>query len=61
MIKPKMPHDGHEMHLCYLGNLGYQKQNTKEYHELVRNPRFVCKNCGRVAAEKKNLCVPVEL
>jgi hypothetical protein len=56
-----MPHDGHEMHLCYLANLGYQTQGTKEYKALVRDGRFMCQVCGRVAAEKKNLCRPVEI
>jgi hypothetical protein len=60
-IKPKMPHDWHEIHLCYLANLGYQMQNTKEYKSLVREPKFMCKHCGRAAADKKNLCVPVKL
>ncbi len=61
MAKPKMPHDGHEIHLCYLANLGYQLQNTKEYRQLVRDGKFCCEACGRVASEKKNLCRPVEL
>lgn len=60
-IKPKMPHDWHEIHLCYLANLGYQMQNTAGYKSLVLEPEFICKPCGRVAADKKNLCNPVKL
>ena len=60
-IKPSMPHDWHEIHLCYLANLGYQIQNTAGYKGLVREPKFMCKHCGRVAADKKNLCTPVKL
>lgn len=60
-IKPRMPHDWHEIHLCYLANLGYQAQKTKEYKSLVRQAGFVCKHCGRVAADKKNLCDPAGL
>ena len=59
--KPKMPHTWHEMHLCYLANLGYHVQNTKEYKSLVREPKYMCKHCGRVAADKQNLCIPVKL
>lgn len=59
--KPKMPHDWHEVHLCYLANIGYQSQNTAEYKSLVCGPKFMCKRCGRVAADKINLCVPVKL
>jgi len=61
MADAKMPHPGHEKHLCYLNNLGFQKSNTEEYKELVKEPKFLCKNCGRVAASEKNLCNPVEL
>jgi hypothetical protein len=60
-FKPKMPHDGHEMHLCYLANLGYQAQDTEDYRKLVRGAKYVCKSCGRAAAEKINLCQPTKL
>jgi isopentenyldiphosphate isomerase len=59
--KAKMPHDWHEIHLCYLANIGYQQQNTDEYKSLVRHPNYMCKHCGRVAEDKKNLCTPVSL
>jgi hypothetical protein len=28
---------------------------------LVRNAQFICKSCGRVAAEEKHLCDSVSL
>jgi hypothetical protein len=59
--KAKMPHDWHEIHLCYLANVGYQQQNSDEYKSLVRQPKFMCKHCGRTAAEKINLCQAVRL
>jgi hypothetical protein len=61
MAKSKMPHPGHDKHLCYLNNLGFQNTNEKEYKQLVKNPEFLCKNCGRVAASQNNLCKPVKL
>ena len=61
MAEVEMPHPGHDKHLCYLNNLGFQISNPKEYKELVANGKFMCKVCGRVAAHEKNLCKPVAL
>jgi hypothetical protein len=61
MATAKMPHPGHNKHLCYLNNLGFQIGFPKEYKALVKNGKFVCKVCGRVAAMEKNLCKPVKL
>ncbi len=32
------------------------KENTREFLELVAEPKFVCLKCRRLAAKKKNLC-----
>jgi hypothetical protein len=61
MAKTSLPHAGHNKHLCYLNNLGYQLSNPKEYKALVKGAKFVCKICGRVAASEKNLCKPMAL
>ena len=61
MAKATMPHIGHDKHMCYLNNLGYQISNPKEFKSLVSNGKFFCKVCGRVAASEKNLCKPVKL
>ena len=61
MTKAKMPHPGHDKHLCYLNNLGFQISNPKEYKALVKDGQSFCRNCGRVAANEKNLCKPVKL
>ncbi len=61
MAEVKMPHPGHEEHLCLLQNTGYLKENLEGYKSVVRNPKFVCKNCGRAAASEKNLCAPEPL
>jgi len=61
MAKAKLPHPGHNEHLCYLNNLGFQISNPKQYRALVKSARFLCKVCGRVAVSEKNLCRPVKL
>ena len=61
MSETKMPHPGHDKHLCYLNNLGYPKEYPEDFKELVKNALFFCENCGRAAASEKNLCKPVKL
>ena len=61
MIESKMPHPGHEEHLCYLQNVGFLLKNWDDYKNLVKDGKYICRACGRVAASDKNLCVPEEL
>lgn len=61
MAKSELPHPGHDKHLCYLNNLGFPTTHSQEYKALVRNPQFMCTNCGRVANDAKNLCKPEKL
>lgn len=34
------------------------RKHPGRYAELVRSPRFVCLDCGRVARKKKSVCSP---
>jgi hypothetical protein len=61
MTGTKLPHTGHNKHLCYLNNVGFQLSNPNEYKALVKNGKYLCRVCGRVAASEKNLCKPVRL
>ncbi|MEW6441803.1 MAG: hypothetical protein AB1640_12790 [bacterium] len=52
-MENKMPHTGHEEHMCYLVNI---RTDLSKLKELARDAKFICKNCARAAKEKKNLC-----
>jgi transposase-like protein len=55
-----MADENHGEKMCALAccpcNLDIEKLKP-----LVRNAKFICSSCGRVAAEQKNLCQPVAL
>jgi hypothetical protein len=53
--------DNHDQHLCQLTAQGMHKDSPDHYAHLVRDPQFVCTSCGRVAAQKENLCAPVRI
>jgi hypothetical protein len=47
--------------LCELEEAGFIEKDLDAYKSLVRNGKYVCRSCGRVARKKKYLCKPVEL
>jgi len=55
----EMPHLGHAKHLCHL--VEHRGIDINEYKPLVKNAKFLCKKCGRVAANEENLCEPIKL
>ena len=61
MAEVKMPHIGHEKHLCLLENVGYLKSNLDDYKKMVKDGKFVCKGCGRVAVSENSICWPEKL
>jgi hypothetical protein len=54
-----MSHDdaNHANHLCQLAEKGV----NSDYEALVKDGKFICTGCGRVAASEKNLCAPKAL
>jgi len=46
--------------LCKWPKSGYTK-DLKKLTEIVQEPRFICKDCGRAAREKKWLCKSVKI
>ncbi len=54
--KPCDP-EAHKGHICVLAS----QKMFDTIKQLARDPKFVCFNCGRVAASDKNLCNPMPL
>jgi predicted RNA-binding Zn-ribbon protein involved in translation (DUF1610 family) len=52
-------HIGHSQHLCVMAESG--DITLEQMKDLVRNPKFICNRCGRVAKSSDNLCEPVSL
>lgn len=50
--------DDHRDHLCQLVALETPVQELKP---LIRNAKFICRFCGRAAAEANRLCRPEPL
>lgn len=44
--------------ICKWGKKGVG-ENMETLVTLVNKPKYLCKNCGRSANNKKNLCEPV--
>ena len=49
------PHLDHAKHLCMKVETG---MTLDEYKKLVRDAKWICRQCGRVAASSTNLCDP---
>ncbi|OEF95855.1 hypothetical protein [Desulfuribacillus alkaliarsenatis] len=47
--------------LCKLCKDDCIKKCLEEYVELVNDPKYICKKCGRLANKQKNLCKPVKI
>ncbi len=59
VVPTKAPHIGHSFHLCDMAERG--TVTLDEMKALVKDAKFICKKCGRVAAKEENLCEPVPL
>ena len=53
------PHIGHKHHLCCMVKEGVV--TLEQFKALVKNPKFICRKCGRVANKEENLCEPLPL
>jgi hypothetical protein len=53
--------ESHGQHLCYFVSQGIHLTEPQNYEAMVRDPKYKCKHCGRVAKNDGNLCGPVSL
>jgi len=58
-VDPESIHIGHKHHLCDLAISG--TVTLDQMKALVKDAKFICNKCGRVAAKEENLCQPVPL
>ena len=52
--KTKTEDNGPSKHLCKL----FRKRKIKKIAELAKGANYVCRKCGRAAADRDNLCKP---
>lgn len=44
--------------VCKICKGKFVQDNLDKYIEMVKDAEYVCKKCGRVAKDKKNICKP---
>ncbi len=47
--------------LCCLVKKGFHSDHPKKYKSLLKDSNYMCRKCGRAAADKKNLCKPTAI
>ena len=52
------PHELHDQHLCKIFESGV---SVEQWRELVAEPKYFCRQCGRAASKAENICDPVAL
>jgi hypothetical protein len=57
MPEPTCCKGDHSGHLCVL----VSEKKFETIRKMVRDPKFICFNCGRVADVAGNLCNPMPL
>lgn len=47
--------------MCKLASDKLQKDDPKKFKSLVKDAKFYCQGCGRVAVKSSHLCKPEKL
>jgi len=45
----------HDKHLCMMIA---KRASLDELKKVVKDPKFICKNCGRASNDAKGVCAP---
>ena len=53
------PHIGHRLHLCEMVAEG--RLSLDQIKSMAKDAKFICRSCGRAAADELHLCDPVPL
>jgi len=48
----------HERHMCMLVA---KRTSVEELKRLVKDAKYICRNCGRAVADPTNVCAPEEI
>ena len=50
-----------EERLCLSVDIDKNRSSLEKYKKLLKEPKYMCRECGRVAANGCNLCYPERL
>jgi len=53
--------DSRDKKMCKLLKKDHIEDDFEFVRSLVRDPKFICKKCGRVANEENRICKPKSL
>ena len=50
-----------DKHLCKLKKSLLKEGDIEGYLEYIREPKYLCRKCGRMGNSKDNICKPYDL
>lgn len=59
IMEEKTCEGDHSNHVCQL--IVNRNKDLDKIKDIVKNPKYICFNCARVAESNENLCAPMPL
>ena len=53
--------DFHSQHLCYIYCHRLHDKDAEQFEEMLKDAKYLCLGCDRMAKNKENLCEPVKI